>query len=399
MTKSSARPQWGVLVLFLCVGAPSIGNAQNTPPIVPRFIDAAPCGANGNSAIILQATDPDGDHITYAVNGTVDGTTRPLHGTLSSGTGATHVYTPNTHFVGDDFFQYKAFDGQGYSNIAQVHVGVYPVVSVNNISVTEGSAFFCLARNAAFRIRLNEAWSAHSGAFVTLHFQTRDDTAKNGFCGNDYYEFHGDVTFNPGESVKVINVGINQDFDHESNQRFFLDVTGLSGAFVVPSGLQTGACTIIDDDNGSLEGIPDQAIAHVRDRMTYGVKWTVPNPENWHSLQTMDIRLVDDADELLRVRWDEASNTFSEFNSRTGQFMHPSLPGSNRKFEGEGVTMFLENTEVIGSGPSGPSVLLNLSLKFKQQAAGHTYPVQVFATNDTGGEEDLKAGSITVSGD
>src|SRR5205085_8597168 len=119
------------------------------------------------------------------------------------------------------------------------------------ISVTEGSGFFCLAHNAPFRIKLNEAWGASSGAFVTVHFQTRDNTAKNGFCANDYYEFHGDVTFNPGESAKTINVGINQDFDHEPNELFFLDITPQSGAMFVPNGKVTASCTIIDDDNGT----------------------------------------------------------------------------------------------------------------------------------------------------
>jgi hypothetical protein len=61
------------------------------------------------------------------------------------------------------------------------------------------------------------------------------------------------------------------------------------------------------------------------------------------------------------------------------------------------VNLLLDGTEVIGSGPTGTSVLLNLNLKFKPQAAGRTFTVQARAIDDAGIEQGWEsAGEITV---
>jgi hypothetical protein len=148
---------------------------------------------------------------------------------------------------------------------------------------------------------------------------------------------------------------------------------------------------------GTAEGIPLDMTTRVGDDTGYGVQWTVPAPENWHSLSTLDIRFVDEQDEILQLRWDEASNTFSEVNPNNGHVFNPALPGSRRHFESSAVTLFLQNSEVIGSGPTGPSVLLNLHLNFKPRAAGRTFTVQARATDDSGVDQGWdSAGEITV---
>ena len=76
----------------------------------------------------------------------------------------------------------------------------------------------------------------------------------------------------------------------------------------------------------------------------------------------MDIRLVgdDEDDAILTVRWDETANTFSVLNPGTDDFRETDVPGSPRRFEGPAVALLLDGTEVVRSGPSGPSVLVNL---------------------------------------
>ena len=67
--------------------------------------------------ITLTATDIDGDPLTYQV------LTQPQHGTLS-GVAPTLEYIPNTDFVGNDSFTFKANDGRIDSLPATVQITV-----------------------------------------------------------------------------------------------------------------------------------------------------------------------------------------------------------------------------------------------------------------------------------
>ena len=109
------------------------------------------------------------------------------------------------------------------------------------------------------------------------------------------------------------------------------------------------------------------------------------------------MRISDEQGEVLTVRFDEPNNTFSLFDPANGTFMHADAPGSRTHFETSAAVMYLENSEVIGSGPTGPSVLLNLSLSFKPQAAGRTLQVEAFAVDDFGTRQGFDPlGTITV---
>ncbi len=74
--------------------------------------------------ITLQASDPDGDTLTYSV---IDG---PDHGTLS-GSAANRTYTPNPGYSGSDAFQFQVNDGNGGSDIANVAITVNPATPAN----------------------------------------------------------------------------------------------------------------------------------------------------------------------------------------------------------------------------------------------------------------------------
>jgi|GEM_PF-3032722 len=148
---------------------------------------------------------------------------------------------------------------------------------------------------------------------------------------------------------------------------------------------------------GTVEGVPVDTTTRVGDDVTYGVRWTVPDPKNWHSLKTLDVRLIDEEGAILQLRWDEATNTFSQINTANGQTRKSGLPGSHVRFNSPEVNLFLKDSEVIGSGPTGPSVLLNLALRFKKQATGRTFTVEARATDDSGIEQGWDAaGEITV---
>ena len=73
-------------------------------------------------AVLLTATDVDGDPLTYTV---VNG---PTNGTLS-GAAPNLTYTPNASFTGSDSFTFKANDGTDDSNIATVSITVNEVAA------------------------------------------------------------------------------------------------------------------------------------------------------------------------------------------------------------------------------------------------------------------------------
>ncbi len=57
----------------------------------------------------LNATDADGDSLTYAVS------TGPMFGTLSLSSGGAFTYTPNSEYTGADSFSYTVSDGTAFA--------------------------------------------------------------------------------------------------------------------------------------------------------------------------------------------------------------------------------------------------------------------------------------------
>ena len=87
---------------------------------------------NSNSTILLNATDPNGDQLSYSLTAT------PTHGTVSI-TGNQAVYTPNNNFVGIDNFSYVANDGELTSAAVTATIRVYFRYFPN--AVQEGNTF------------------------------------------------------------------------------------------------------------------------------------------------------------------------------------------------------------------------------------------------------------------
>ena len=73
---------------------------------------------NGTLSIDLSGTDPENDSLTYSVE------TPSASGSLFQNDTNTQTYVPNTDFVGEDSFTFKAFDGVYYSDPATVHITV-----------------------------------------------------------------------------------------------------------------------------------------------------------------------------------------------------------------------------------------------------------------------------------
>ena len=106
-----AAGNWGaVSALFLTLTTPI-----NNPPVANDQEVAT--WVNEPIAITLSGSDADGDSLTFSI------TDDPQHGSLS-GTAPDLLYTPQMGYIGSDVFSFRVWDGELYSQDANVLVTV-----------------------------------------------------------------------------------------------------------------------------------------------------------------------------------------------------------------------------------------------------------------------------------
>jgi uncharacterized repeat protein (TIGR01451 family) len=110
-----------------------------------------------------------------------------------------------------------------------------PVLSVGDATLVEGNIG---TSNAVFTVAL----SAPSGRTVTVNYSTANDTA---LAGSDYAPKSGLLTFNVGETNKVIIVPVTGDTAIEPDETFFVNLSNPGNAAL---GDSQGLGTIINDD-------------------------------------------------------------------------------------------------------------------------------------------------------
>ena len=142
-----------------------------------------------------------------------------------------------------------------------------PTVSVCDVAVEEGDAG---ATPAAFVVKLSNP----SASTVTVNFSTADRSAT---AGADYRAASGTLTFAPGETEKPVTVAVIGDTLDESDETFYLDLTGATGATIADP---RGVGTILEDDDRlpavQLHAVPaptpDQPVDEVRINFTEPVE-------------------------------------------------------------------------------------------------------------------------------
>ena len=91
--------------------------SQNIPPILtdPLLSEIYTEGSN-NNYIMLKAIDPDGNEIFYQI------VTPPSHARVYKLTSnGVLTYSPTKGYTGDDFLEYRAFDGLDFSPIGRIN--------------------------------------------------------------------------------------------------------------------------------------------------------------------------------------------------------------------------------------------------------------------------------------
>ena len=143
-------------------------------------------------------------------------------------------------------------DGEGTATIAANDGGAppLPTLSIDDVEVSED------AGSAVFRVTLSE----QSSATVTVGYATLDGTAE---AESDYTATNGTLTFEPGETRKIISVPVLDDSAEEGDETF---TVRLSDARNATLGDPEATGTIRDDDgDGPLppSGLPELAIDDV----------------------------------------------------------------------------------------------------------------------------------------
>jgi hypothetical protein len=278
-----------------------------------------------------------------------------------------------------------------------------PLFSISDATVVEGNS-------GVTPMQFTASLSAPSGLVADVFFDTANGTTLTSAdaigvqagltCVEsatvDFIHNRGTLFFQPGETAKTVTIEVCGDTIFEPGQFFNVNLSNQHEAGIADG---QGVGKIINDDSsiGSFGLKPTSATVPAGQHLVYEFTWTVPAPEVWRSLKTMDLRLVDGQGTAIWVRWDESTNTFCVLNQQ-GRCGPAKLPGSPGVLEaGPTATLYLAESSVQGSGPTGQSVTLRLSLSFKPQAAGRTFKAEVAAVNDLGQSSGfMEAGSLKV---
>jgi len=331
----------------------TVGAVNDTPVAVGELVVVP---ANTSQKITLQATDADGDPLSFLL------LSQPA-GTLT-GTPPNLIYTPRPGFLGTDGFTFRASDGKTLSNVATVKISVLPGLTIDDVTAKEGNSGTTIF---TFTVKLSVA----SAQTVSVGFATADKTA---VAGADYGATSGTLTFAPGETAKTIKVPVVGDQLLESDETFFVVLSAAVNAVIVDG---TGVGTIVNDDPvlGVSSLVPTHATVEVHERVALDLTWT--HPQAWRNLRFIDVRIVDDRGVVLSVRFHEGRDRLKGLDTSAA------------------ATLDLAESGILTS--SVPSVTLRFQVRFKPSAAGRRYRVEAAATDDAGNRQGFEqVGTLEV---
>ncbi|MEZ8825941.1 tandem-95 repeat protein, partial [Vibrio amylolyticus] len=196
----------------------------------------------------VQATDVDGDDLTYSV------LSQGENGTVTVDADGNWEYTPSAEYNGPDTFEIQVSDGQGGVDTVTVDV---TVLAVAEMSVTAGEAVVEDDESyLSFTIELDQAVSEDVVLDLTLGDES--DTAEK---GEDYLDnlfvsdgeggyralTEEDLTIATGDTELVVYVRIQDDLETEATESVTLVVNSESEFVEAPTAQDTGS---IEDDRG-----------------------------------------------------------------------------------------------------------------------------------------------------
>jgi subtilisin family serine protease len=110
-------PVFGYGLINVYAATRPVGQVNHAPVAQDGSVAAR---EDSNQAITLQASDADGDPLSYVI------VSPPAHGTLT-GSGANRIYHGASNYSGPDSFQFQAYDGIVNGNVATISITVTAV--------------------------------------------------------------------------------------------------------------------------------------------------------------------------------------------------------------------------------------------------------------------------------
>ena len=282
-----------------------------------------------------------------------------------------------------------------------------PGISINDIGVSHIAG---IGTTANFTVSLH-----HPSTGGSIDFTTRDGTAKARTTTTlgSYVGTSGTKAIPAGASSVTIPVSILPS----GAGTFSMVISNSTNGPIIDS---TGNATIklVTLTVGTFDLSPDDARTETGKAVSYSVGWTVSEGEVWRNLRTLDLRFRKGHRTALWVRWDEVANSFSvcrdvlgpDDGAESDEDVHDKrpaadvvcspgeTPGSLVTLGTRSARLNVAESSVIGSGPTGQRVTLDLPITFESGAAGH-YRVELAATDDLGHQDEfVEASELQVVG-
>ncbi|HAZ43403.1 MAG TPA: hypothetical protein DCZ55_02685, partial [Cyanobacteria bacterium UBA11371] len=176
-----------------------------------------------------------------------------------------------------------------------------------NISIASTAAVGELDRTAIVQVSLD----APSGKTVTVNYNTSNGSAN---APGDYTAASGTLTFNPGETSKLIQVNVNSDNISENNETFNVTLSNANNANITNA---TGVVTISDGDLPPLVVVNDIEIAEGTGGTTNAI---------------FTVNLLGNSEQTVTVNYNTSNGTAiagSDYTATTGNLTFN--PGQTRK--------------------------------------------------------------------
>jgi len=205
-----------------------------------------------------------------------------------------------------------------------------PDISIDDQSVTEGDAGTSI-------LTFNVTLSNPSDQTVTVDYTTSDGTATT--ADGDYDAAANTVSFDPGQIAKTVDVTVNGDLTHESDETFAVDLSNASNGNVVAG---SGTGTILDDDASPTISVANASVTegNVGDTtLSFDVTLSVASA----GTVTVDYTATDGSATVANGDYDAASDTLTFDPGQTTKTVDVTVHGDTTYETDEGLTLDLSN--------------------------------------------------------
>ncbi|HEX5702834.1 MAG TPA: Calx-beta domain-containing protein [Pyrinomonadaceae bacterium] len=229
-------------------------------------------------------------------------------------------------------------DGQGLGTIQNDDAP--PTLSIGDVTQVETNA-----GTTTFTFTVSLSAPALAGG-VSFTVNTADGTTDPATAGSDYVAIvNGSGSIAEGNTSTTVDVTVNGDTVFESNETFFVNITGVTGATVSDG---QGLGTITNDDTQPSLAIAD-AIITEGNAGTSLMTFTVTLTGTSQSTVSVNYATADSSATVANTDYDTASGTLNFVSGDTAETFTVTIHGDVNP---EGDEMFLVNL----SGASGATI-------------------------------------------